>query len=143
MGLLEEIQKQLAGALAKESGAATEPEAEVAAKPEFQGGLADLIAKGGLGGILKKFQDKGLGDVAGSWVGNGANKPVTPDEIHVVLGPADLGQLAAKLGLQPGDISKVLAKVLPGLIDKLTPHGKIEEEPTPAAAESPAAVSEF
>jgi uncharacterized protein YidB (DUF937 family) len=143
MGLLEEIQKQIAVALAKEQGATGRPEAEVAAKPEFQGGLADLITKGGLGGLLKKFEDKGLGDLAASWVGTGANKPVSPDQVHVAFGPAELGALAAKLGLQPGDISKVLAKVLPGLIDKMTPHGKIVEEAPPAAAGSSAAVSEF
>jgi uncharacterized protein YidB (DUF937 family) len=140
MGLLEEIQKQIAASLTQHSASEPEPEAEVAAKPEFQGGLADLIAKGGLSGILEKFKQAGLGDVASSWIGKGDNKPVTADQVHVVFGPAEIAAIAAKLGIQPADISKAMAKVLPSLIDKLTPHGKIEE---PAAAPVSAGSTDF
>ena len=41
---------------------------------------------GGLGGLLQKFEQAGLGHVASSWVGTGANQPVTPDQLGGVLG---------------------------------------------------------
>jgi len=139
MGLREEIHKQIsaslgqiAASLGQGAGDATEPEAQVAAKPEFQGGLADLIAKGGLAGIIKKFEQAGMGDLAGSWVASGENKPVNADQVHEVFGQADLGQIASKLGIPSGDISKAIAKFLPGLIDKLTPNGKLEESAVPS-----------
>ena len=71
MGLLEEIQKQIVASLGHKTGAAPTDRRRGSAKPEFQGSLADLIAKGGLGGILKKFEQAGMGDIAGSWVGSG------------------------------------------------------------------------
>ena len=40
---------------------------------------------GGLGGLIAKFQQAGLGEVVGSWVGKGENLPVSADQISSVL----------------------------------------------------------
>ena len=45
---------------------------------------------GGLGGLLKQFQQKGLGEVADSWIKTGPNDAVAPGQISDALGP-DLG----------------------------------------------------
>ena len=42
------------------------------------------IGGGGLGGLLQQFQNAGLGHVAQSWVGNGPNQAVTPDQLQNV-----------------------------------------------------------
>ena len=80
---------------------------------------------GGLQGIIKEFESKGLGDTVKSWVGMGANQPVTPDQVHSVLGGDLLHQLAEKSGLSIDELKQKLAHVLPQAIDKMTPAGVI------------------
>ena len=87
-------------------------------------------AGGGLGALLEKFQQGGLGDVAGSWVSTGQNLPVSPNQVQDVLGSDLLGQLAGQLGMNPQEASTQLSQWLPEVVDKLTPGGKL-----PAAEE--------
>ena len=87
------------------------------------GMLANDGSHGGLGGLVSKFQQAGLGDVIGSWVGSGENKPISGDQITQALGPDTISDLASKFGLNTGDTAGQLSNILPGLIDKLTPHG--------------------
>lgn len=63
--------------------------------------------------------------VTGSWVSDGANLPVSPDQITHALGPDQLGQIARQAGIDPGAISGQLAKVLPGVVDQLTASGQV------------------
>jgi uncharacterized protein YidB (DUF937 family) len=81
---------------------------------------------GGLQGLLQTFQQKGLGDVFSSWVGTGQNQPVSPAQIQHALGGEQIQQLAEKTGLSVGDVSQSLSKLLPDIVDKLTPNGNIE-----------------
>ena len=55
--------------------------------------------EGGLAGLVQKFQGAGLAQQAASWIGTGANMPV----------------------------SGGLANLLPQVVDKLTPNGAIEQ----------------
>ena len=71
-----------------------------------------------------KFTQAGAGDAAQSWVGGGANQPVSPDVVTQALGPNVIGDIAARLGVGHGDAAGGIAQVLPELIDKLTPHGQ-------------------
>jgi uncharacterized protein YidB (DUF937 family) len=80
---------------------------------------------GGLQGILAKLQQGGLAEVAASWVGPGANQPVSPDALGSALGPDLLGQIAQQLGGNTQQAAGTLAQVLPGLIDQLTPKGQL------------------
>lgn len=82
-------------------------------------------AGGGLGALLEKFQQGGLGDVAGSWVSTGQNLPISPNQVQDVLGSDLLGQLAGQLGMNPQDASAQLSQWLPEVVDKLTPGGKL------------------
>ncbi len=92
--------------------------------PVVVGMLANDGKMGGLGGLMEKFNQAGLGEQMKSWVGTGANVPVSGDEISSVLGNDVLGDLASKLGMSQGDAAGSLAQMLPGLIDKLTPNGQ-------------------
>lgn len=84
------------------------------------GGLA-----GGLGGLLEKFQQAGLGDVARSWVGNGQNQPVGPDQLGGALGPETVDHLTQQTGMNREDLLAQLAQALPQIIDRLTPNGRL------------------
>ena len=92
---------------------------------------ADGGLLGGLGGLLNKFQQNGLGDVMNSWVGPGENKPVSPGQLGSALGPDILKQLTQKTGLSQQDLMAQLSQILPGVVDKLTPNGRL---PTSAEA---------
>src|SRR5215469_9473288 len=80
---------------------------------------------GGLGGLLDKLQKGGLGDVANSWVGSGQNQPVSPKQLGPALGPDIIKTLAQRSGLSEEELTRKLSQALPGLVDKLTPNGRL------------------
>lgn len=89
-------------------------------------GIAGLIEQqGGLGGLLEKFRQGGLSEVAGSWVGTGENQPISAEQIQNVLGSEQIGALAAKLGVDPQQASDMVAQYLPQVVDRLTPDGEV------------------
>ena len=82
---------------------------------------------GGLGGLAAKFQQAGLGDAMGSWVGSGDNQAISGDQITSALGSDAISDIAAKLGMNQGDAAGQLSQILPGLINHLTPNGQAPE----------------
>ena len=90
------------------------------AADEGHGGLLE-----GLGGLVDKFQKGGLGNVINSWVGPGQNQPVSPNQLGPALGPDIIKTLAQRSGLSEEELIRQLSQVLPGLVDKLTPNGRL------------------
>lgn len=97
-----------------------------------QGDLAETVKSlgvtGGVGGLVDAFQKGGLSEVAQSWVSSGQNLPVSPEQIQAVLGSGVVGQFAEKLGVDPQTAAAKLSEILPGLVNKLTPGGKLPDE---------------
>lgn len=88
------------------------------------GGLAGALAgAGGIGGLLSQFQQAGLGHIAESWIGNGANQPVSPDQLQSVFGADQTRAMAAQAGMDHGDFLQQLSKQLPQAVDNATPGG--------------------
>jgi len=83
---------------------------------------------GGLGGILSKFEHGGMAEEVGSWIGTGANMPISGNQLQEILGTGTIGQIAQQLGLSHGDASAGLAQVLPQIVDHLTPSGRVTPE---------------
>jgi uncharacterized protein YidB (DUF937 family) len=97
-------------------------------KDDLMSSITQLLGgQGGLQNLISQFDAKGLGDIIGSWVGTGQNKSISPDQIKNVLGSDVLGGIASKLGLNVNDLSSQLSNLLPGVVDKLTPEGKVPE----------------
>jgi uncharacterized protein YidB (DUF937 family) len=88
------------------------------------GMLSNDGGHGGLGGLAAKFQQAGLGDAMGSWIGTGENQAVSGDQLSSALGSDAIGDIAAKLGMSHGDAAGQLSQILPGLINHLTPNGQ-------------------
>src|SRR5271156_4042734 len=85
-----------------------------------------LIEKhGGVQGIIAQLEQQGLGGTVRSWVGTGANQPITADQIHQAFGSDAVKQLAAKIGMTPEDLAAKLSTILPQAIDNLTPGGVV------------------
>ncbi len=91
----------------------------------------DPAAAGGnpLEMLMKQFKDKGLGTIFQSWVGGGENQAVTPDQVKHGMGADKMAELATKSGLPVDVLAGKLAKYLPGLVDKMTPGGKLPGGP--------------
>ena len=88
------------------------------------GGLGGILS-GGLGDLVKQFQNAGKGDVAEFWVSTGQNKAIPP---------TDLGQGADArpdripdrgTGLSREELLAGLSQQLPEAVDKLTPQGRM------------------
>lgn len=92
-------------------------------RPTSDEGAGGLL--GGLGGLLDKLQKGGLGNVASSWVGPGQNQSVSPGQLGSVLGPDIIKTLAQRSGLSEEGLTRQLSQALPGLVDKLTPKGRL------------------
>ena len=89
----------------------------------------DLVQQqGGLGNLLSKLQQGGLGGALDSWVSTDqANAPVSGTELQNALGSDTIGALAEKFGLNPQQAGDLLAQVLPNVVDSATPHGTASE----------------
>jgi uncharacterized protein YidB (DUF937 family) len=83
---------------------------------------------GGLGGLLSRFQQAGLGHVADSWVGNGPNQPISPDQLHDVLGEERVRSMADQAGMAPTDFLSQLSQHLPNAVNGVTPDGQLPDE---------------
>lgn len=99
-----------------------------------QGGLGGLLGGSGLGGLLSKFQQGGLGEVAQSWVGTGPNKPVSPDQLQQVFGDQQVDQWAQQANMPKQDLLSQLSSYLPQAIDKMTPNGQVPADPVAGSA---------
>ena len=84
--------------------------------------------QGGLGGLVQAFRNKGLGEVAASWVGKGENMPISGDQLQSVLGSDMVSGLASKFGMSSEQLSGQLSQMLPQVVDKLTTNGEVESD---------------
>lgn len=87
---------------------------------EGGGGLLE-----GLGGLLDRFRQAGQGQVADSWVRSGPNQPVSPGQLGNALGPNIIKTLSERSGIPEDELIRQLSQVLPGMVDKLTPQGRL------------------
>jgi len=90
-------------------------------------GMVTNKESGGLEGLLNNFKENGLGDIISSWISTGENQPISADQIQDGIGKEQIQQIADKIGLSPDAAKSKLAELLPDIIDKLTPDGKIPE----------------
>jgi uncharacterized protein YidB (DUF937 family) len=82
---------------------------------------------GGLAGLIEQFQRSGQGDVISSWIGTGQNQDISPDQLGNVLGGDLLGQLTRQTGMGQGDLLGQLSQLLPQMVDRATPEGRVPE----------------
>ena len=82
---------------------------------------------GGLGGLVQMLGKSGLSEQVASWVGTGANQPVSPDQMGQALGSGPLAELASKFGIDPAQLSGGLAQYLPEVVNQMTPEGRLPD----------------
>lgn len=78
-----------------------------------------------LGSLLSKMNSGGLGDVAQSWLGDGDNAHVSPDQVTNMLGADKITEFASKLGLSSEEAAGGLSEALPHMVDKASSGGSL------------------
>ncbi|WP_374242705.1 YidB family protein [Zoogloea sp.] len=124
MGLLDQLAGDVLGSLAGGQG-----------QPQAAGGgqamLLQLVMgllqgnQGGLGALLARLNEAGLGEQVASWIGKGQNLPVSAEQISQAFGGAGLGDMAALLGMSSDQLAGKVAELLPQVVDGLTPDGQL------------------
>jgi uncharacterized protein YidB (DUF937 family) len=117
MGLMD-ILGEVAGTVGKQKGASQ----------GMLDGVMNLLKGGGLSSILGILKNSGLEDIVQSWISTGQNKPISVEQIKKALGNEKLQELAASAGIPVEQSSKFLKEMLPDIIDKLSPDGKLPKE---------------
>ncbi len=120
MGLLDGMAKGLLGKVLG-GGTSQNPLMDIVL------GLITNPETGGLQGLIQTFKGKGLGDAMSSWISTGENQSVSGDQIQHALGGNFIQQIAQQLGSSKSEVAGSLASLLPDIIDKLTPTGKLPE----------------
>jgi uncharacterized protein YidB (DUF937 family) len=98
-----------------------------------EGTLGNLLGGTSLGGLLggglqdlvDSFKSSGQGEIADSWIRNGPNKPVSPQELERAISPEVLATLSEETGLSRQELLARLSRALPEAVDKYTPDGRL------------------
>jgi uncharacterized protein YidB (DUF937 family) len=91
--------------------------------------LAPLVMKllkgGGVQKVVQNAHANGLSAEADSWVGTGANQHVSGDQMRSVVGDDVVKQVAEQAGISEDEAAGVLARVVPQVVDGLSPNGQL------------------
>ena len=95
--------------------------------------LTKLIGNGqgglDLGALVGGLSQNGLGEIVGSWLGNGENKSISMDQITDLLGSDKVSEFASELNISEESAKGALADSLPQVVDQATAgEGTIMDE---------------
>ena len=93
----------------------------------FQSAAEMFGNSGAIFGLLKNAESNGLGHIVQSWVSTGQNQSIAPGQLQQVVGQDRIEQLASLAGIPPAIASAALTRILPIIVDKFTPQGKVPE----------------
>jgi uncharacterized protein YidB (DUF937 family) len=100
---------------------------EAAAVPALINAVLAKTQYHDLNGLVAALQKGGLNAQVQSWLGPGANIPITEDQLKAVLGNAQVQEFARHLGLPVDATLKLLAQYLPDIVDKASPNGTLQK----------------
>jgi uncharacterized protein YidB (DUF937 family) len=121
---------KMMGGFGQSDAASPSPAGRSTPQPDAGGALGGLIPgglAGGLGSLLERLRSAGQGDIASSWVNPGPNQPIQPGQLGSALGQTTVSELARHAGMTEQELLAQLSRVLPGVVDKLTPGGRVPE----------------
>jgi uncharacterized protein YidB (DUF937 family) len=129
MGLLDEV---IGAALGKSGSGLSSPIAmalmALLASRVSTSAQAPQGSLGGLGALIDVFRNNGFEDAINSWIGTGQNQAISPGQLHQALGQETVEDLSQRTGLPHGDLLSQLSNILPGVVDRLTPNGRLPSD---------------
>jgi uncharacterized protein YidB (DUF937 family) len=93
-----------------------------------QNALGSLLGNGDspdIAGLLNNLQSGGLGDIAKSWLGDGANASISAEQVKNVVDDNKLSQLASVLGTNESNVLSGLQEAMPQMVDKASSGGSL------------------
>jgi uncharacterized protein YidB (DUF937 family) len=91
--------------------------------------LGGLIGDGdtmNIASLMEKMQgNDGLGALAASWLGDGANASITPSQLGEVLDAGKLEQAASLLGTNQESLLSLLTAIVPQMVDSGSKGGSL------------------
>lgn len=88
--------------------------------------LMNLVQQaGGFEALIQKFQQAGLGGVVQSWLANGPNAGIGPQQVQDVFGTTAVEKAAKQAGMSTQETTRAIAAMLPELINQFSPQGKL------------------
>jgi uncharacterized protein YidB (DUF937 family) len=92
------------------------------------GSVPGPVLSRGVDNTVQDLDRSGHGEIARSWVGRGANQPITPGKLEAALGEDAIRDLMQQTGMERGELLAALSEHLPRVIDHLTPDGRVPNE---------------
>lgn len=83
----------------------------------------------GLQSLVERLRQGGLGPQVDSWVADGPNDEVTPQQLEGALGLQQVDRLASDAGVERPGLLALLTRFLPMLVDGLSPRGRMPTQP--------------
>ncbi len=90
--------------------------------------LAGLTGGSGgfdIGTLVNNLDAGGLGDLAKSWLGDGANAGISPTQISNAIGSDKITEFASKLGISTKEATGGLSEALPQMVDNASSGGSL------------------
>lgn len=82
-----------------------------------------------LNSLVGGLSQNGLGEIVGSWLGNGENEAISIEQVGELLGTDKISEFASQLGLSEESAKGALAEMLPDVVDQATSgEGSIVDE---------------
>lgn len=135
MGIFDALSGAIGDAIRKGGTASGVGDPNAASQSAFPGSFSEILANtnfGNLSGLVQKLSEGGLGEQVSSWLGAGANLPISGEELRSALGNQEVQKIAQQLGLPTDRILDLLSQHLPEAVDKASPNGQIQEPPQTA-----------
>lgn len=85
----------------------------------------DAVIGGGLGGLLNQLTQAGHEEKVKSWLGNGENAAITPDQLGDAIGSNTVTEISQQAGVSKQQLLDELSQALPGIVDQLTVNGQV------------------
>lgn len=78
-----------------------------------------------MGSLLSKMDSSGLSNQAKSWLGDGNNEAILPEQISSMFSADKISEFASKLGLSNEEAAGGLSEALPQMVDKASSGGSL------------------
>jgi len=94
------------------------------------GNVMGSLLGGGAGGLnvgnlVNGLKEKGHGEIAESWLGDGENAEISSEQLTEVLGQEKIAAAAAELGTDEGSLLEGLKDAIPQMVDKSSSGGSL------------------
>lgn len=90
--------------------------------------LSGLMGESGgvdFGSLIENLNTSGLGEIASSWLGDGANQTVSSEQLSSIVGSDKISEFASKLGVSIDEAAGGLSDALPQMVDKASSGGSL------------------